>query len=166
MFFIEKNTSDQQQTMEPANVMPMDLDSDSEFESERPVGMVEEINPKIYTSLEELKDGIYLFKKNLFYAIVSNDSKHEAKSLGAMYSFHALFLQCVAYWIGMLDSTSVPKPKFSSEKHTKEFEALTKAIQTIARSSTDARVLTYNLLFKFSTAHPYDLGKRQPTDEN
>jgi hypothetical protein len=152
--------------MEPANVVPMDLDSDSENESERPLALEQEINPNIYTSLEELKQGIYLFKKNLFYAIVSNDSKHEAKSLGAMYSFHALFLQCVAYWIGMLDSTTVPNPKFTSEVHTKEFQALTRAIQTIAHSSTDARVLTYNLLFKFSTAHPYDLGKRQSSDEN
>lgn len=152
--------------MEPANVVPMDLDSDSDHESERPGTMEEEINPNIYSSLEELKQGIYLFKKNLFYSIVSNDSKHEANSLGAMYSFHALFLQCVAYWIGMLDSTSVPKPQFSSEKYTKEFQALTKAVQTIAQESTDGRILTYNLLFKFSTAHPYDLGKQQQVDEN
>jgi hypothetical protein len=152
--------------MEPANVIPMDLDSDSEHESERPVEMEKEINPNIYSALEELKQGIYLFKKNLFYTIVSNDSKHEAKSLGAMYSFHALFLQCVAYWIGMLDSTTVPKPQFPSEKFGKEFQALTKAIQTIARDSTDGRVLTYNLLFKFSTAHPYDLGKRTNQNEN
>ena len=152
--------------MEPANIVPMELDSDSDYESERPIAMEQEINPNIYSALEELKQGIYLFKKNLFYAIVSNDSKHDANSLGAMYSFHALFLQCVAYWIGMLDSTSIPKPKFSSETHTKEFQALTRAIQTIAQDSTDGRVLTYNLLFKFSTAHPYDLGKRQTTNEN
>ena len=150
--------------MEPANIVPMDLDTHDE--SERPVGTEQEINPKIYTSLEELKQGIYLFKRNLFYTIVSNDSKHDAKSLGAMYSFHALFLQCVAYWIGLLDSTSVPRPKFSTEIHTKEFQALTKAIQTIASSSMDGRILTYNLLFKFSTAHPYDLGTRQSRNEN
>ncbi len=152
--------------MEPANVVPMDLDSDSDHESERRVDMEQEINPNIYSSLEELKQGIYLFKKNLFYEIVSNDSKHEAKSLGAMYSFHALFLQCIAYWIGLLDSTSIPKPVFVSQKDTKEFQALTKAITTIAQESIDGRILTYNLLFKFSTAHPYDLGKRKDIHEN
>jgi hypothetical protein len=152
--------------MEPANILSMDFDSDSDTHSERAEQVEKEIHPNIYSALDELKKGIYLFKKNLFYTIVSNDSKHDAKSLGAMYSFHALFLQCIAYWIGMLDSTSVPKPQFQTEKATKEFQALTRAVQTIGRDSTDGRILTYNLLFKFSTAHPYDLGKRANENEN
>lgn len=148
--------------MEPANVVPMDFNEKEE--SEHSTQLQDEVNPNIYSAIHELKEGIYKFKGQLFYSIVSNDSNHKASSLGAMYSFHALFLQCIAYWIGMMDSTSIPKPKFSNDEETKEFNALSKAIQTVSKDSTDAHILTYNLLFKFSTAHPFDLGKQKQDD--
>jgi len=148
--------------MEPASVVPIDYDSDASDENQ--ISEENEIELKIYDSIRELKEGIYTFKKQLFYSIVSNDSKHAAKDLGAMYSFHALFLQCIAYWIGMLDNTSVPKPKFPNQSQLKEFNALQSAIQTVANYSMDSKVLVYNLLFQFSTAHPFDLGEQKKED--
>ena len=148
--------------MEPANVVPIDLD---EKDPKQDIAMTEEeIDPKLHSAIQNLKVSIYAFKKNLFYDLVSNDSKHKANDLGAMYSFHALFLQCIAYWIGMLDSTTVPKPKFSKEQQLKQFDILRQEIKSLAATSMDACVLVYNILFQFSTAHPFDLGQQKQED--
>jgi hypothetical protein len=149
--------------MEPATVAQMDFDSD-ESDTEKPVERIAEIPPQVYSAIDTLKKNIYSFKKNLFYTVVSNDSKHKAADLGAMYSFHALFLQCVAYWIGMLDSTPVPVPKFPKTEQEKEFQTIRTTIAKLAASSADARTLVYTLLFQFSTAHPFDLGKQKQED--
>ena len=148
--------------MEPANVVPMDLD---EKDPKQDITMEEQdIDPKIHSAIQTLKTSIYAFKKQLFYELVSNDSKHKASDLGAMYSFHALFLQCIAYWIGMLDSTPVPKPKFPTEQQIKQFDILRQEIKSLTATSMDARVLVYNILFQFSTAHPFDLGQQKEED--
>lgn len=138
---------------------------DEDVASEPPAE-IDEVDPGIYKAVVELKEGIFSFKKQLFYSIVSMDTKHDASSLGAMMTFHSLFLQCVAYWIGLLDSSVVPKPNFSTKKQQKDFEALSSAIHKTATSSADAHTLVYNLLFQFSTQHPFDLGPQENTETN
>jgi hypothetical protein len=126
---------------------------------------IEDISENINTAVENIKQGIFSFKKDLFYNIVSNDNSHNASDMGSMMSFHALFLQCVGYWIGILDNKPVPKPLFSSEKDRKHFDDLTKAIAVAKVNSSDAKVLVYSMLFQFSTQHPYDLGKQNLNSE-
>ena len=67
---------------------PLDLPDDEE---------VNEINNETRAIIEELKKDIYQFKKQLYWDVVSNDKKHDASDLGAMTSFHALYLQTVGY---------------------------------------------------------------------
>ncbi len=148
--------------MQPAFVQEF---PDEDVASEPPAD-VEEVDSEIYKAVVELKEGIFAFKKQLFYSIVSMDTKHDASSLGAMMTFHSLFLQGVAYWIGLLDSSVVPKPNFFTKKQEKEFEALSLAIHKTATSSADAHTLVYNLLFQFSTQHPFDLGPQENTESN
>jgi hypothetical protein len=138
---------------------------DEDIASEHPAD-IEEVDPGLYKAVAELKDGIFALKKKLFYSLVSMDNKHDASSLGAMMTFHSLFLQCVAYWIGLLDSSVVPKPKFTGPKQQKEFDTLSSAIHKTATSSADAHTLVYNLLFQFSTQHPFDLGPQENTESN
>ena len=52
-------------------------------------------------------------------------------------------------------------PKFNSDRNSNEFEALKTAIQKVARSSPDARVQVYQLLFRFGQQHPFDLGQQE-----
>ena len=146
--------------MEPAFIDKMD---NSEDRLQRNDDM-EEVNPNTISAIDELKAGIIQLKKQMFFNIVSNDTSHIASDKGAMMSFHALFLQCIGYWIGMLDSTNIPKPVFVDKKTTRDFDALTNAIKIIKESSIDAKVLLYSMLFMISNKHPFDLGNQKRED--
>ena len=80
-------------------------------------------------------------------------------------SFHALFLQCIGYWIGMLDSSVVPKPVFVDKKTTDSFNAITNAVKVIKQTSIDAKILLYSMLFMQSNKHPFDLGEQKEDTE-
>jgi len=146
--------------MEPAFIEKMDNSEDTLQRNDD----MEEISPKVTLAVEEIKARIVQFKKELFYNIVSNDSTHPASNTGPMMSFHALFLQCIGYWIGMLDSTNIPKPIFVDNKSTREFDNLTNAIKITKQTSIDARVLLYSMLFSLSNKHPFDLGNQKTED--
>jgi hypothetical protein len=117
-----------------------------------------DINEEIRKNIDSLRDDIFKFKKMFFYSYVSNDKDHGAETLDAMRSFHALFLQCVAYWIGLLDSAPVPVPRIPGQKEAATFKKLTQEIVALTKKDHDARTLVYSLLFQFSTQHPFDLG--------
>ena len=117
---------------------------------------MEEINPKVNLALDNLKHQIMDFKKSLHFTIVANDSKHNASDMGAMMSFHSLFLQVIGYWIGLLDSNLVPKPQLPS-KEQQVFDKLTSHIKNIASYNSDSKILLYSMLFKYSVQHPFDL---------
>ncbi len=118
-----------------------------------------DISQEVHQAIDELRAKIFKFKKQLFLDVVSNDTQHTASDLGAMKSFHALFLQAISYWIGLLDSSPVPPPKLQKQSNIDEFDALTKGIQYIQGLNTDANTLVYSMLFQFSTQHPFDLGE-------
>lgn len=116
---------------------------------------------QVLNAVEKLRFAIFKFKQNLFEQIVNHDTKHDAADLGAMMSFHALFLQCVSYWISLLDSSLIPEPQFSNSKNISEFQKLKDAIAKVGSSSPDARIHLYQVLFRFSQQHPFDLGSRK-----
>lgn len=127
---------------------------------------LEAINAKTHEEIEALQKNIFVFKRSLYDTLINHDKEHSPSDLGAMKSFHALFLQTIGYWIGMMDSYPVPKPQFSNPSLQKSFASLSQSIQTLARSSQDANTLVYSLLFSFSTQHPFDLGVKQKNDED
>jgi hypothetical protein len=124
-----------------------------------------EINAELRKSIDTLQANIFVFKKMFFASFVSNDTEHNASTLNAMRSFHALFLQCVAYWIGLLDSSPVPIPKIPGQKEAAIFKKLTNEITDLTKQNHDARTLVYSLLFQFSTQHPFDLGTPEKTED-
>jgi len=148
--------------MQPAFVNQLD-DSDSNDLLQRN-DTLEEPESKLYTAVEELRLSILVFKKKLFNIIVSNNTEHKASSIGAMMGFHALFLQSIGYWIGLLDNSPIPKPVFASSTNSNDFDNLTKNILTVKQYSSDARTLLYTMLFNLSIQHPYDLGQPKKED--
>ena len=120
---------------------------------------MEEVNPKINSAINALKDEIMALKKTLHFNIVANDKKHDAADMSAMMSFHSLFLHIIGYWIGLLDGSSVPKPILSS-KEQPQFDKLTAHIKNIAGYNSDSKILLYAMLFKYSVQHPFDLGEK------
>ena len=121
---------------------------------------MQETSKEIREAVDTLRQQIFKFKKQLFLDVVSNDKQHKASDLGAMKSFHALFLQAISYWIGLLDSAPVPPPKFKQQRNIDEFTTLTEGIKYIQGINTDANTLVYSMLFSFSTQHPFDLGSQ------
>jgi hypothetical protein len=118
---------------------------------------MEEINPKINIAVEALKKEILTFKKALHFSIVANDKR-------PMMTFHSLFLQVIAHWIGLLDSNLVHKPILpSKEQHA--FDKLTTHIKNIAAYSSDSHRLLYTMLFNYSVQHPFDLGEKKELPE-
>lgn len=147
--------------MEPLHVTPIDF-------QEPETDLIEEydqepapVSNQVLQAIEKLRFAILKFKQNLFEQVVNHDTKHDASDLGAMMSFHALFLQCVSYWISLLDSSLIPEPKFANDRNSNEFQKLKDAIAKVGHSSPDARIHLYQLLFQFSQQHPFDLGTRK-----
>lgn len=149
--------------MESYFVLPLKLDKEDDDQLNRNDDL-EEINTKTREAIDILRDDIFKFKKMVYADIVSGDKIHTAGDMGAMMSFHAIFLQVIGYWIGLLDSAPVPPPTFKKDTETREFRQLTKAIKKLSEISQDARTLVYSILFSFSTQHPFELGA--PEDEN
>lgn len=146
--------------MEPAFIQPLteeQLNQNDESMSDDDTNEIR-LHTNILNAVEELRLGIYALKRKMFYELVSNDTRHNAGDMGSMITFHSLFLQAVSYWIGLLDSKPTPPPTLP-KKLVKDFKSLTNAIDTVAHEDSDARVLVYNLLFSFSTQHPFDLGE-------
>lgn len=144
--------------MEPLFVEPLeDLDKESVVSSN---SEQEDVDSKVQQSVTLLKGAIFKLKQKMFYDLVSNDESHKASDLGAMMSFHALFLQCIGYWIGLLDHQPVPMPDLKTLELNSSFSEITKQVQTLKGVSSDSKILTYTLLFQFSSQHPFDLGKK------
>lgn len=152
--------------MQPLHVEELDLEAPDYDRSEEYSQDEKELvntlaNKKVQKAVNNLRNAIFLFKQNLFEQIVNHDTTHNASDLGSMMSFHALFLQSVSYWISLLDSSLVPEPRFSKDQNTNEFQKIKTAIQKVSKSSPDARIHVYQLLFQFSQQHPFDLGRRE-----
>jgi hypothetical protein len=148
--------------MEPAFVEPLTEEQLNEGESIEDDIETNTIHENTLEAVEHLHLGIYAFKKELFYKIVNDEGqKTNSADMGPMMTFHSLFLNCVSYWIGLLDSKPVAIPHFGKTGLKKDFDALTNAIDKVSHNTTDARVLVYNLLSTFSTQHPFDLGKQE-----
>ena len=141
--------------MEPMYVEKMDLDEQDpdptpDFED------IEEIPEKLHNEINNLHRGIIFFKNSLQQEIINNSPKQNALDTKAMYAFHALYLQCIAFLIGLLDKQEVPVPSLP-EQQENEFEQIRKKAEILLHSDPDANVLLYNLFFKLQSQHPFQL---------
>ena len=145
--------------MQPAIVDPMNLNQEDSDRLDLPDEneKIEEVNHKILDAIDTLNTNIYKFKEITYNDIVNHDKSHDASDMGAMMTYHALFLQAIAFWIGLMDSQSVPLPDYSSENHRRLLNRLTKKILEISALGVDARTQVYSLLVRFSTQHPFQL---------
>jgi hypothetical protein len=149
--------------MEPITSLPINLKEDDTDTYERNDAMAD-ITIETLKNIDVLKVNIIDFKKQLFMNLVSNDKNHKASDLGSMMSFHAVFLESVAYWIGLLDDKPVSQPDFEAGRDKLRFQKISKLIEEVSRMNPDARTLVYSMLFTFSTQHPYDMGTRPKID--
>lgn len=158
--------------MEPAVVQPI-YDVDEDYVDMDPLDVPDEddqeeyrINEETTKELSNCKQLIHSFKKKLFQDIVSSDKNHDSSDIGGLITFHALFLQCVGYWIGLLDGQPVPLPKFSKKQHTAMFLDIAETIKRISTMNVNARILLYSMLFVISIQHPYDLSEHSEDNHN
>jgi hypothetical protein len=126
---------------------------------------LEDINIRTQQDIKKINRAIQTFKSDFYRGYVGNDKKHSPQDLGAMMGFHALFLQALGFWIGLLDSKPVPKPSLESGRDRRAFDLITKNIQEVA-ASPDGRTLVYSLLFDFAQQHPFVLGKQQNVEDD
>jgi hypothetical protein len=77
--------------MEPAFIQSYS-NEELDLEQEQNLEEMQEIDPKIYTAVDEIKETLFAFKKQLFFDYVSNNNKHNASTIDTMIFFHALFL--------------------------------------------------------------------------
>lgn len=153
--------------MEPSFLLPMGgaLGQEDTDPLSLPDAQMEDINIKTQRAVESVKHAIQRFKKNFYTGYVGNDREHTPQDLGAMMGFHALFLQTVGYWIGLLDNKPVPEPSFQSGRDERAFAMITKSIRTLA-TNPDGRTLVYSLLFHFAQQHPFDLGQQENVEDD
>jgi len=116
-----------------------------------------EENTKTLQSIENLRQGIFQFKYDLYKETVINDKVHSANTMESMRIFHAVFLQTIAHLISLLDSAEVPPPTFSKTIQPK-FNSIQQTIVKLVKVNSNSYALLYNMLFQFSTQHPFDLG--------
>ena len=149
--------------MEPITSLPINLKEEESDRYERNDTM-EDINTETLKNIDTLKVNIIEFKKQLFNNVVSNDTTHAASDLGSMMSFHARFLESIAYWISLLDEKPRSEPTFEAGRDRMRFQKISKFIEDVSKTNSDARTLVYSMLFTFSTQHPYDMGTRPKKD--
>jgi hypothetical protein len=121
---------------------------------------MEEINPKIITAVESVKNEIMILKQSLHFSMVANDKTHNASDSGSMFSFHSLFLQTIGYWIGLLDGNTFQKPVLPTSEQ-RAFNKITSQIKNIASYNSDSKPILYSMLFKYSQQHPFDMGEKK-----
>jgi hypothetical protein len=160
--------------MEPINVRMFSTDLDGIEPSYTQYGgshEQEDVNTELLEAIQEMKTEIFDFKKLLFKTIVSNDTAHSASDMKALMSFHAIWLQSIAYWIGILDNKPVPMPEFTIQDEQIKasiyslFTSITEAIESLSNDESDGITLVWNLLTTISTQnYPFDLG--EPVENN
>jgi len=153
--------------MEPVYIEQLNLESEDEELQYGGVVETKETNTLMLHAIEDLRKILFTFKRHLFKTIVSDDNTHSSASSGALMTFHAVWLQSVAFWISLLDSETVPRPTLNTEELNKDMNYIVNAIHTIDEYKTDGHILLYALLTKISTEnYPFDLGNGISETEN
>jgi hypothetical protein len=75
--------------------------------------------------------------------------------MGAMYDYHGTLLQSYGFLIGLLDHRPQEPPSLDSTTLFELFSEIINKVKQLHVKDSDARILTYNLLFKKSVALPF-----------
>ena len=122
-------------------------------EDEQPVN-----TPQVNALIHDFREDLIDYKRALFNDLVQSNTKQNAGSMDAMYTYHSLFLQSIAYMIGQLDGSPVPEPDLAKYPQSK-------VLQKEIIGKADAKTLAYNELFLMSTDHPYRFIENPETSE-
>lgn len=141
--------------MEPLNVEPLDLDEPDNDQIPSDIDDMPDVDETTHRKVAELHTEIIAFKDDLYKDLVIKKENTNPLGIGAMTTFHSLYLQSLAYFISLLDSSLVAKPTFQSKDRTYQYDTLVKFIESIKHKTPDIDVLLYNLFFKLSTQHPF-----------
>jgi len=127
----------------------MKEDSDNEYSNGRNNDTLE-LNNRAHINNDALLDHLHVFKRELYKQYVQNDNMHEPDDLGGMYTYHSLLLECIAYWIGLLDDTTKKMPEFEMNTILKSEVQSIKTLILELNKSHSSRPLAYNTLSKIS----------------
>jgi hypothetical protein len=104
-----KNNENNENNMNETDEMKQD--SDNEYSNGRNNDTLE-LNNRAHINNDALLEHLHIFKRELYKQYVQNDKSHEPDDLGGMYTYHSLLLECIGYWIGLLDDTTKKMPEF------------------------------------------------------
>jgi hypothetical protein len=147
--------------MEPLSVEPLDLDSPEDDQTPEFEDMPD-ISEEIHKQITEVHQEMIEFKQELYNDIVLSETTQTQQNplgIGAMATFHALYLQCLAYCLSLLDSKRTAVPIFSNTDIKYHFDTIINHINSIKHKNSDADILLYNLFFKLTTQHPFSFNK-------
>lgn len=108
-------------------------------------------NEKTHFLNDELIKQLEVFKTDLYKYYILKDKNHNPDDVGAMYTFHSIFLQYLGHWIGKLDSELVPMP---NSKFTVNSDLIGKIVSEL-NQTVEGRQLAYMTLSRFTTEHPF-----------
>ena len=119
----------------------------------------DEVNTQKRNQIETLAfdTQLRIFKNLLYKLYVQKDKDHKPDDSGALYTYHSLLLQSVAYWIGTLDSQEVPRPALVKNA---ELQTTQKSIEAYLKefdADPTMRQVAYNSLSKLVIEHPFIL---------
>lgn len=144
--------------MEPYHVGGMDLEGGDTDPFPEDIDKMEEISDVLHKKINELHREIIQFKKKLYDTTVNENEGQNPQDIKSMHTFHALYLQCLAFLIGLLDNQPVPVLTLS-ETLEKEFQNIMNKVNVLLEpdSNPDANVLLYDLFFRLHAQHPFQL---------
>jgi len=115
------------------------------------------INEELLKSIEEYTLLLNKIKYDFYKEFIQSDNTHKSDDIGSLYHYHAIYLQVLGYWIGILDHVNLNLPNLenTSQIVQDEVAALTQKTMEFYNGSTESRTLAYNVLLKKTTEDPY-----------
>ena len=135
-------------TIQETDEMKQNLDNDTynEYDSNQTI----HLNNRAHINNDALLDHLHVFKRELYKQYVQDDTSHEPDDLGGIYTYHSILLECIGYWISLLDSDTKKMPDFEmNDVLQSEVESIKTLIDELNKSHT-SRPLAYNTLSKIS----------------
>jgi hypothetical protein len=109
-----------------------------------------DLNNKAHINNDALLDHLHVFKRELYKHYVQDDTTHDPDDLGGIYAYHSILLECIGYWISLLDSDTKKMPEFEMNNVLQsEAQSIKTLIDELNKSHT-SRPLAYNTLSKIS----------------
>lgn len=116
--------------------------------------------------VESFTSHLHQFKQELYKEIVVSNNQENPFTIQYMRTFHALWLQSIAYFIGRVDSQPVEQPTQLPESTFLLFKKLDTMIQEAKErpDTRDTTTLLYSRLFQTQMEHPFQFMQNQTSE--